>query len=557
MATTPHPSSDSASIKTFLKQQARRASRLLRVASGAALASGALLVAGAWYLSHAVNAVMFEDASQRDILMPLLAVLGIYALRAILIFLAEYAGANAALQVKTAMRQELLGALSCSPATSLHKEQTGSLITSLGEGLDAMHGYYARYLPSMSVTALLPLTILFFVFPVDWVSGLIMLVTAPLIPLFMILIGRGAERLNQAQWQKLSRMGGHFLDVIQGLTTLKLFNASKREGEAISLMCDAYRHDTMAILRVAFLSSLALEFFATVSIALVAVLVGFRLLWGNVDFDNAYLVLLLAPEFYLPLRRMGAHYHARMEAIGAAEKIAALLSEERHYHTGTKRPAPRAPRITFNHVCFSYQDGIPVLDDVSFTIESGEKWAIIGPTGCGKSTILGLLLGFLTPQSGSIHINDVPLNEIALQEWWKTIGWVAARPQFVAGDVASNIRIGNPDISNTALEVLAHRMGIAALYQPVGEAGKGLSGGQLQRVAMARALARNAECMLMDEPTSHLDYAAEHEVMQAWKKYVATATCLVVSHRMQSLDGFDGIIALKAGRIERVERRHA
>lgn len=556
MATAPHPNRDSASIKAFLKQQARHASRLLRVASGAALASGALLIAGAWYLSHAVNAVMFEAASQRDILMPLLAVFGIYALRAALIFIAEYAGANAALQVKTTLRQELCEAITHNPAASLHQEQTGALITSLTQGLDAMHGYYARYLPSMSVTALLPLTILFFVFPVDWVSGLIMLVTAPLIPLFMILIGRGAERLNQAQWQKLARMGGHFLDVIQGLTTLKLFNASKREAEAISRMCEAYRHDTMAILRIAFLSSLALEFFATVSIALVAVLVGFRLLWGHVDFDNAYLVLLLAPEFYLPLRRMGTHYHARMEAIGAAEKIAALLAVSPRHHAGTTMPATGAPRIAFEHVCFSYQDGTSVLDDVSFRIEAGEKWAITGPTGCGKSTILALLLGFLKPQSGSILINDVPLYAIVQHEWWKSIGWVSARPQFLVGDVASNIRVGNPDISNMALEALAHRMGVA-LHQPVGEAGKGLSGGQLQRVAMARALARNADCMLMDEPTSHLDYAAEHEVMQVWKKYVATATCLVVSHRMKSLEGFDGVIALSAGRVERVERCHA
>lgn len=545
MVTSPSNSTQPLSPKTFLRARAKPASRLVRGASFFALLSGLFIIAGAWALAYIVDRLIFAGATAESVA-PYIALLVVaYLLRALCVYMAEYCGARAALTIKSELRGALLTRLLSAQGGDISRERTGVLINSLTEGLDALHGYYARYLPAMSVTVMLPLAILFFVFPVDWISGVVMLVTAPLIPFFMILIGRGAERLNQRQWRRLALLSGHFLDVVQGLTTLKLFGASKREAHIISRMSEEYRNDTMAILRIAFLSSLALEFFATVSIAIVAVLVGFRLLWGHVSFEHAYLVLLLAPEFYLPLRRMGTHYHARMEAIGAAEKLTQLLAPLSPSLAATQPAPAHAPRIVFDRVTFGYDSETPVLRDISFTLEPGHRLAVIGPSGGGKSTLLALLLGLLEPQSGEIRIDDVPLNAIDRDSWWHTVAWVAQRPHLSGATVEDAILAGREgDVTP-----LASALGIDFLSQTLGERAQGISGGQMQRAAVARALLHPSCVLVMDEPTAGLDASSETQITAAIEQAASGRSIVTAAHRLHTVIASDVILLLDKGEI--------
>ncbi|MGL4185015.1 MAG: ABC transporter ATP-binding protein/permease, partial [Thiotrichaceae bacterium] len=312
-------------ITKTLKQWQRHAGVWLNIAVALGFTAGLALIAQAWLLAQTLNAVLFKQASLSEVWPWLGGLLLLFLLRAALLWLSEQVAFQAATQVKLAVRQQLYAKVQRLGAAWLTNERSGDVVNSLSDGVEALEAYYARYTPAMLLMALVPLSILAVVFYFDVWSGLIMLLTAPLIPFFMILIGKGTEKRNQQQWRQLARMSAHFLDVIQGLTTLKLFNASQRETHVIAEVSEQYRQSTMSVLRVAFLSSFALEFLSTVSIALVAVFIGFRLFWGEMNFLSGFFVLLLTPEFYLPLRNMGTQYHARLQAIGAAERMVEIL----------------------------------------------------------------------------------------------------------------------------------------------------------------------------------------------------------------------------------------
>lgn len=537
-----NPNADSKAAKRFLKTQAKRGGTALRLATLLALAGGLLVIASAWLLAHMVDAGLFQHATLASMQPWLLALVAVYLLRAALVSASEYQGHRAAIAVKASLRHTLL-------EKQLMPQQAplpgGALLTTLIEGLDALHGYYARYLPSMATSAMLPLAILCFVLPVDHISFFILIVTGPLVTFFMILIGQGTETLNRKQWRTLQRLGGYCLDRIQGLTTLKLFGASRREGEAITRMGDTYRRETMAVLRMAFLSSAALEFFATLSIAMVAVLVGFRLLWGDVAFERAYLVLLLAPEFFLPLRRLGTHYHARLEAMGAVDAIRPLL-ETPIAAVGAAVAPSRPCHIVGEGVCAAYVAGEPVLQGVDFTVEAGTHLALVGPSGSGKSTLLALVLGLLAPTQGRILVDGTPLCDIDPERWWRTIGWVPQRPHLFWGNVRDNIRIADP---SRPIDAIAAQLGIDFLDQPTGERGEGLSGGQVQRVAIARALLRTPPVLLMDEPTAGLDHDSEALITCALPKLAARATRITAAHRLHTLAQCDHVLLLESGRV--------
>ena len=425
--------------------------------------------------------------------------------------------------------------------------------------MEALESYYARYLPAIALMALVPLSILAMVLPRDWVSLLVMLLTAPLIPFFMILIGKGAERRNQRQWRQLTRMSAHFLDVIQGLTSLKLFNASRREAAVVARISDDYRQTTMSVLRVAFLSSFALEFFSTISIAVVAVLIGFRLYWGEMSFYDGFFVLLLAPEFYLPLRNMGTHYHARMEAIGAAEGMVELLEtalpeRPRVWRSlGGEGPFP----LVFDHVRFSYPDGRQALDHLCFEIGAGERLALIGPSGAGKSTAIALLLGFLHPVGGRILVAGSGLDRIDPRQWRQRLAWVPQHPRLFHGTLLDNIRLGDQAADQAAVEAAAEKAGAAGFIEAlpegyltrVGDRGAGLSGGQIQRIALARAFLKDAPLVIMDEATAGLDLESERQIQQALDQLARERTLLMVAHRLNTVRRVDRILVLEAGRL--------
>jgi ATP-binding cassette subfamily C protein CydD len=547
------------SILTALQDWKVHAGLWLRLAVAIGLASGTLLILQAWLLARTVDAVVFDQALLQQVMPWLWGLLALFLLRAGLAWASEQAAFQAAVQVKLALREILyLKVQKLGPAW-LSGERSGDIVNTLSDGVEALEAYYARYLPAMSLMALVPLAILVFVFSHDWLAGVVMVVTAPLIPLFMVLIGKGAEQRNQRQWRQLAWMSAHFLDVIQGLTTLRLFNASRREAQVVARISDDYRRGTMSVLRIAFLSSFVLEFFSTVSIAMVAVLIGFRLYWGEMDFMHGLFVLLLAPEFYLPLRNLGVQYHARMEAIGAAERIVEILA------TPVAEPSGRLTTVAdlqqtdirFEAVSFRYPDGRQAAQDIDLVIRPGETLALVGASGAGKTTLINLLMGFLQPHGGRIRVGDTPLQDIDPEAWRRQLAWLPQRPQLFPGTVADNIRLGKPRAGSEALRhaaALAQAVEfIEALPQGwdtrVGEAGQGLSGGQVQRLALARAFLRDAPLVILDEPTANLDMDSETRVHAGVRTLAAGRTLILIAHRLRTVREADRIVVMDGGRI--------
>jgi ATP-binding cassette subfamily C protein CydD len=531
----------------------------LRLAIAIGLGAGLLLILQAWLLASTINAVVFDKAVLEQVLPWLWMLLLLFLVRAVLAWAAEQAAFRAAMQVKLELRETLYRHVQQLGPAWLSGERSGDIVNAVSDGVEALEAYYARYLPAMSLMTLVPLAILVFVVPRDWLAALVLGLTAPLIPLFMILVGKGAEQRSQRQWRQLAWMSAHFLDVIQGLTTLRLFNASRREAQMIAHISDEYRRGTMSVLRIAFLSSFVLEFFSTVSIAIVAVLVGFRLYWGDMDFLNGLFVLLLAPEFYLPLRNMGTQYHARMEAIGAAERIVEILNTPVVATAGmlTRIADLRQAGIRLEAVNFRYPDGRQALQDLDLVIRPGETLALVGASGAGKTTLINLLLGFLQPSGGRILVGDTPLQEIASETWRRQLAWLPQRPQLFPGSIADNIRLGRPGADLQGVREAAARAQatdfIEALPQGwdtrVGEGGQGLSGGQVQRIALARAFLKDAPLVILDEPTANLDPDSEARVHAAVRALAAGRTLIMIAHRLRTVRDADRIVVLDLGQI--------
>ena len=555
---------DTARLEGFLKSQRSLARRPLRIAVGAGVGAGLLTIVQAWLVASILADVLFGKAdlaavSDRLVLLP-----PVFLARAVLAYLGETAAVAAGLAVRRGLRARLLDHVLALGPARLAGHDTGALATTVTDGVDAVQSYYARYLPAAALTATVPVAMLAAVVPYDWLAALVFVVTAPLIPVFMILIGAGAEKLSQRQWSALVRMSGHLLDVIQGLTTLKLFDAGRREAEVVSAMAEGYRRDTMAVLRLAFLSSLALEFLATVSIAMVAVLVGFRLLWGDLAFFNGMFVLLLAPELYAPLRALGTHYHARMEAIGAAGELVELLATTAPVRDGDRRRPGTAgpPRIRFDDVSVAFPDGRTGLTGLSFDVAPGERIALVGPSGAGKTTVLGLVSGFLAPTAGCILVDGVPLEELDALAWRRRIAALPQRPHIFRASVEENIAMtdGTRDDAGAVRESVTVAARNARAYDLVarlpqgfdtliGDGGAGLSGGEAQRVALARAFHRDPAVVLLDEPTAHLDRATEAALTGAIDCLLAGRTSLTIAHRLETVRAADRILVLDGGRL--------
>lgn len=545
---------------TFLRAHSRQARRSLSAAAGCNAVGAFLLIVQSWLLARAVDCVVFQRLDQAIQWPALAAIPVLIVCRAGLTWLAEYLAVGAAAAVKQTIRSELQHQLVALGPVRLSTQRTGALTAMLTSGVDALEPYFARFVPTMTNVAVIPLAILVVVVPLDWVSGLILALTAPLIPLFMVLIGKGAERLNQRQWAKLTRLGARLLDMIQNLTVLKLFNASRREAALIARLSDEYRLSTMAVLRIAFLSSLALEFFATVSIALVAVFIGFRLLSGDLAFERGFFILLLAPEFYLPLRTMGVQYHARMEAVGAATAMVELLGQKTPApatHTNPM-PAPATPpAITLQDVRLEYADGRIGLDGANLTIQPGRTTALVGASGAGKTSIVNILLGFATPTAGTVTIDGVSMQDLSLEAWRARIAWVPQRPYLFRGTIADNLRLGCPTASDSDLAVAATTTGADRLIDtlpkgfdtPIGEHGGGLSGGQARLIALTRAALRQAPLLILDEPTASLDHASEQHVTEAMSRLSVGRTVVVVAHRLDTIRTADTIAVVDRGRI--------
>lgn len=547
-----------AKAKQWLNHTASDVRPPLATAIAAGSVNGGLLIVQAMLLAHLIERTIFKHVAVASQLEPFAALIGVFVLRAICVYIGNRAAGRAGLDVKTLTRDALVSHIYVlGPAWSLAREP-GALANTVVDGVEALHDYYAEYLPQASLAVIVPLAILVIVFPVDWISGLILAGTAPLIPLFMVLLGKGAAALNERQWSRLTRLSAHFLEVLSGLGTLKAFGAARGEVKLVERLSEDYRKSTMRVLRVAFLSSFALEFLATVSIAMVAVLVGFRLLWGDVAFSAGLAALLLAPEFYLPLRNLGGAYHARLKAVAAAEDIADILDTAAP-DVGGKQPFhPEAAfGVRFEKISFAYVPGKPVLHNVDFGIRAGEHVAIVGPSGAGKSTLLYLLLGFAGPGAGRIIAAGSTLSEIEPAAWRRGIAWVPQRAHLFPGTIADNIALGSADATRDAVAAAAEQAQanefIARLPHgfdtPLGEDGAGLSGGEIQRIALARAFLRDAPLVILDEPTASLDLASEAAVNAAIEALARGRTLVTVAHRLHTIRNADRIVMLDAGRV--------
>ncbi|MEV6758636.1 thiol reductant ABC exporter subunit CydD [Streptomyces sp. NPDC051214] len=543
----------------LLRRHMTYASALAFLAAGLTVTQAVLLAA--------ILADGFDGRPFR--LAPLAALAAVMALRALLAWGRGVLAQRAAADAKCALRVRITDRLRRTSPLHLTAGRHGETATVLTRGLDALDAYVVGYLPTMAATAVVPLTVVTWLACTDWTSALIVVMTLPLIPVFGALVGAHTARRTARQWQLLSRLGGHFLDVVAGLPTLRAFGRERHQARVVHEMADAHRRATMRTLRVAFLSSFVLETVATLSVALVAVPVGLRLLDGELDLRTALVVLFLAPEAYLPLRAAGAAFHDSAEGIAVAERVFAILddSDVRGASSArTARPAPvpapvpdlRTADLRLDNVTVHYPGrATPALSHVSLSLRPGERVALVGPSGAGKSTLLALLLGFTHPASGRVMVGGTDLAGLDPDQWLTQLTWVPQRPHLFAASVADNIRLARPDASDAEVRRAAGAAHAGHFIEELpqaydtmlGEHGAGLSAGQRQRIALARAFLKDAPLLLLDEPTAHLDPESEACVTRATVRLMRGKTSVVVAHRTSLLPHADRIITVEAGLI--------
>lgn len=536
--------------------------RLLALVTVVNSSGGLLAVLQAYYLALSINAVFLEGAAVSAITSWLALLAAVILCRAIAAWWGDLLAHRLAFAIQTELRQRLLQHLLALGPVVLSRQPSGNIVNLLTEGIENLEPYFARYLPQIVTAALVPLFILVFVLYQDTIAALLLLLTAPLIPFFMLLIGKAAEKLNKKQWEKLSYLSSHFLDVLQGLTTLKVFGRSKEQAAVIARMSGEFRDTTLQVLRVAFLSALALELIATISTALVAVTVGLKLLFGDLAFTQAFFVLLLAPEYYLPLRLLGTHFHAGMAGAAAAEQIYRVLAIPVPPEAVSQKPFPRQSSISisFEKVSFAYQTGGEwALKGIEFAIQAGERVALVGESGAGKTTIANLLLRFIRPNAGEIRVNDRLLDELSCEDWLRQVAYVPQTPHLFSGTVTDNIAFGR-SCTQEAVAEAAKQAGAHAFieqlpqgYQTVvGEGGRSLSGGERQRLAIARAFLLDAPLILLDEATASLDPYSENVISTALKKLFQGRTVIIIAHRLSTISRADRIIVLEQGQVAEI-----
>lgn len=562
----------------------------------------------AHYIALIINGAFLQHENLAYLMTPLLVLLLVIVGRAALIWGNTVTTNLVSTMVKGALRLRLFRHILKLGPLYLKGERSGEIVNTTTDGVEALDAYFIQYFPQVCATAVIPTVILIVVFATDVLSGIVLLVTFPLLPIFMILIGKQANAMTERRWYQLSTLSAHFLDVLQGMTTLKLFGRTRKQETTIRMISTRFGDTTLAVLRVAFLSALVMELGATISNAIIAVEIGLRLLYGQIPFEQAFFVLLVTPEFYMPLRNLGTQFHNSMESAAGAQRIfdiletptpAQVASAEAQQYT-----LPQTPQCVALHaVHYTYPEseatalptiaagrkvgGVMVqvgeqpsantdkdtaitvtelpqqtkrqeaLRGISLELRRGEQIALIGKSGAGKSTIANLLLRFIEPTNGSLTIDGIPLQNFSAQEWRKLVAWQPQRPYLFNTTLADNIRLGRPEASQQEVEAAAKQADLDAFIQTlpqgyetiIGERGTRLSGGQLQRLSLARALLKNAPILVLDEATSTLDAESEARILHTLNSIAPERIILIIAHRLHTISNADQIIVLQEGQI--------
>jgi ATP-binding cassette subfamily C protein CydD len=557
------------SLAKWLKSQQSSCGIFLKLSVLCGVLNGIAIVGQAYFIAQILQGVIIDNLVPAALSNEFYALIGLLLIRALLAQVRERLSFEAGKRLREDIRQAVLNKLVALGPVFIKGKPAGAWATLVFEQVEDLHDFYAKYLPQMMLAGFIPLLILACVFPLNWAAGIILLATAPLIPMFMILVGMGAADANRKNMQALSRLSGHFMDRLKGLQTLKLFNRGAAELVNIEQASEDFRARTMSVLRLAFLSSAVLEFFAAVSIAVLAVYFGFSYL-GHLDFGHygvqvslftGMFVLILAPEFYQPLRDLGTHYHAKAQAIGAAEALVELLD----YQVSTVAIDSIPQNNTFSADSIGIQaigtevfslDGQRLVGPVSFTLPAGEHWAIVGPSGAGKTSLLNALLGFL-PYQGSLLINGHELSHLNVAQWRQHLAWLGQDPQLFHGTVRENVALANPQLNDEQIMALLEQANISefVLQHPLGldliisDQSAGVSVGQAQRFALARALAQPAKLFLLDEPTASLDAQSEQSVMATLQRAMQSTTGLTVTHKLDDLHTMNCVLVMDKGRV--------
>jgi ATP-binding cassette, subfamily C, bacterial CydD len=531
---------------------------LLGVDVALGLGTALLVLLQATLLAHIV-ARAFGGAPLRAVAGELALLVVVFALRGLIAWAFEAAGRQAASKVLSQLRLELVERRISGQPAALDGTEAGELTAAAVQGVDDLSAYFGRYLPQVVLACVVPVAVLAWVAAIDLDTALIMLLTLPLVPVFMWLIGRYTEERTRERWNALRLLSVHFLDVVRGLPTLRAFNRARAQADVITDVSERYRRTTMATLRVGFLSGSVLELAATLGVALVAVTVGVRLDRGSVGFQAALTVLILAPELYLPLRQLGAQFHASADGLAVAERIIGLIeAAPATARTGTRpAPSPAVATVRFEGISFAYPARpAHVLEDFDLELHPGETVALVGASGAGKSTVATLLLGLAEPTGGHLTIGRLDLRSVDLRSWHRLLAWVPQRPTIFRGTIADNIRLGNPSASDLAVRIAADRAGADSFVRAlprnyatlVGDGGRSLSAGERRRLALARAFLRDAALVVLDEPTADLDPANADLVKRAVTRLCIDRTVLLIAHRPELVDSADRVVLLDRGR---------
>ncbi|MGI2139850.1 heme ABC transporter permease/ATP-binding protein CydD [Shewanella baltica] len=581
------------SLLVWLKAQKKACGLFLKLSLWLGMISAVAMVAQAYIIATILdgvimgqqvvpltdNAQMVSSSVSIDTYIPhFIALIALMLLRALLAYGRERASFEAGKRLRGHIRAAVMDKLTKLGPAFIKGKPAGSWASIVLEQVEDLQDFYARYLPQISLAGFIPILILAAVFPINWAAGLILLLTAPLIPMFMILVGMGAADANRKNFSALVRLSGHFMDRLKGLSTLKLFHRGDAELKVIATASEEFRSRTMSVLRMAFLSSAVLEFFAAVSIAVLAVYFGFSYL-GHLDFGHygahanissstdpqivgipfslftGLFILILAPEFYQPLRDMGTHYHAKAQAIGAAEALITLLEHPEPEFVGQVR-INSIETLSADHLEVFSVNGTRLLGPLSFELKDNQRLALVGPSGAGKTSLLNALLGFL-PYKGNLLINGHELSALDLSQWRQHLAWLGQEPQLFHGTVRDNVALADPTMSDDKIWHLLTAANIAEFFKsqplgldsPVGEQSSGLSVGQAQRIALARALGQKASLFVLDEPTASLDSQSEQAVSSALNRAMTGKMCIMVTHRLDQLDQMDTILVLDKGLI--------